>query len=157
MRITIILILAVAFLLLQSYQIPTNYQAYIDEHLLTAKLLEQAYGVPVSVQFAQAIEESGAGRSNIAKKANNHFGIRCGDNWQLDKYYSKTGCWRKYPSVQASWIDHARYISKYYPNAMHKPYTFYASLEGYGGKGYWRKIDKTIKRYKLYKYDLQVN
>lgn len=152
MRITIIILLITIFILLQS-SIPPRYEAYVKEHLLTAQMLEQAYGIPVSIQFAQAIQESGAGRSNIAKESKNHFGIRCGDNWKLDRYYCSSGCWRKYPTVQASWVDHARYIANYYPNAMHKNWQFYGKLEGYGEAGYWSKIVRIVKKYKLYQYD----
>ena len=76
MRIVIIILLVFTFVIFQAFNIPANYQAYIETHLLKAQSLEQAYGVPVSIQFAQAIYESGAGRSNIAKQSCNHFGIR---------------------------------------------------------------------------------
>ena len=82
MRITILIICIICILLLDSFMIPSGYQAYIDEHLFKAQELERAYGLPVSIQFAQAIYESGAGRSNIAQNSCNHFGIRCGDDWE---------------------------------------------------------------------------
>ncbi len=153
MRIVIIILLVFTFVVFQAFNIPANYQAYIETHLLKAQSLEQAYGIPVSIQFAQAIYESGAGRSNIAKQSCNHFGIRCGDKWEGEKYYSKTGCWREYQNVGLSWVDHAAYIANYYPNAMYKPWEFYKGLEGYGESGYWKKICKIVKKYKLYKYD----
>ena len=157
MRIIIILTCIILFLVCESFYIPKNYQRYIDTHLLKAQHLEQVYGIPVSIQMAQAIWESGGGRSNIAKEAKNHFGIRCGDDWDGQRYCSPSGCWRKYETVQDSWIDHAKFIARYYPNAKHKNWEFYAKLEGYGGAGYWSKICKIVKRYKLYKYDYICN
>lgn len=153
MRIAIIIIGIVLFFLFEGFMIPSNYQAYIDTHLLKAQHLQRVYGLPVSIQFAQAIYESGAGRSNISKQAKNHFGIRCGDHWEGSRYYSPSGCWREYDTVQDSWIDHARFMKKYYPNAMGKSWEFYGTLEGYGEQGYWRKITKIVKKYKLYQYD----
>lgn len=155
MRITILIICIAFIILLESFIIPSSYQAYIDEHLFKAQELERAYGIPVSIQFAQAIYESGAGRSNIAQNSCNHFGIRCGDDWEGERYCSKSGCWRAYDNVGLSWLDHAAFIANYYPNAMHQSWEFYETLEGYGEAGYWKKITKIVKRYKLYKYDTQ--
>ena len=153
MRITILILLAICFVLLQS-NIPVNYMVYCEEHLSKAKALQITTGVPVSIQFAQAIYESGGGRSNIAKKAKNHFGMRCGDDWQGARYYSKTGCWRQYDNVSLSYIDHACFLNEHYQNAVGKNWEYWSKLEGYGGAGYWQKIGKIVKRYKLYKYDL---
>ena len=41
-------------------------------------------GIPASITLAQAIVESGSGESNLAKQANNHFGIKCKTEWTGD-------------------------------------------------------------------------
>ena len=47
-------------------------------------------------------------------KSNNHFGIKCKRNWTGDKVYhdddAKGECFRSYPSVEASYRDHAEFL-----------------------------------------------
>lgn len=150
----ILLILSIISILF-AFTLPKPYQSYIDKHLHKAKMLQHSTGVPVSIQFAQAIIESGAGRSNIAVQANNHFGIRCGDNWQGERYYSKSGCWRAYKNVGLSFVDHACFLQNHYPHVCFKTWEEWTKLEGYGESGYWKKIGRIIERYKLYKYDIK--
>ena len=152
MRILILMTCIILFLLCESFQIPKNYQRYIDTHLLKAQHLEQAYGIPVSIQFAQAIYESRGGRSPLAKKTNNHFGISCGDNWNGQRYYSNR-CWRKYKTVGESWVDHACYLQHYYPKLCFESWDKWKRLENYCCEGYWNKIKGIIEQYKLYQYD----
>lgn len=148
----ILLLLSLIYICL-SFVIPKPYKLYIAQHKHKAQMLHHTTGVPASIQLAQAIMESGGGRSNIAIKANNHFGIRCGDNWQGERYYSKSGCWRSYPNIGVGYIDHACFLQEYYPNACFKSWEEWTKLEGYGESGYWKKIGKVVKRYKLYEYD----
>jgi flagellum-specific peptidoglycan hydrolase FlgJ len=143
--------LLLLFPLLLSNQSP--YKAYFAHNLPAAQFVENHYGVPVSVQYAQAIIESGCGRSNIAKQAHNHFGIRCGDSYNGGRYYSKSGCWRDYDSIWEGYIDHGDFLCTYYPNAVFRPSEYWQHLEGYGERGYWRKVYAIILRYDLKKYD----
>ena len=39
------------------------------------------YKIPASITFAQGILESGAGKGELCKQANNHFGIKCHAGW----------------------------------------------------------------------------
>ena len=39
-------------------------------------------GVPASITLAQGMLESGYGNSELARKANNHFGIKCHSKWK---------------------------------------------------------------------------
>ena len=97
----IVLLLALLPLLF-AFVIPKPYKRYIEQHKHKAQMLHHSTGVPVSIQFAQAIYESRGGRSPLAKKTNNHFGISCGDNWHGQRYYSNR-CWRKYKTVGESY------------------------------------------------------
>ena len=45
------------------------------------------YGIPASITLAQGILESGVGKSELAVKANNHFGIKCHNDWEGEKVY----------------------------------------------------------------------
>lgn len=47
---------------------------YIKAHADDAIFIEFHYGLPASITLAVGMYESGFGRSNIAQKANNHFG-----------------------------------------------------------------------------------
>ena len=71
-------------------------------------------GFPASIKIAQGIHESGAGRSNLVSRSNNHFGIKCKSNWEGEKVYhddDEAGeCFRKYESAEASYIDHSDYL-----------------------------------------------
>jgi flagellum-specific peptidoglycan hydrolase FlgJ len=42
------------------------------------------YGVPASITLAQGILETNAGKSELVKSSNNHFGIKCHDSWTGD-------------------------------------------------------------------------
>jgi hypothetical protein len=52
-------------------------KAYIRRFKDVAKAERDQFGIPASVKMAQAIVESGAGQSRLAKNNNNHFGIKC--------------------------------------------------------------------------------
>ena len=63
----------------------------------------ERYGIPASITLAQGILESDSGNSNLARKSNNHFGIKCKKDWKGDKVYhtddAPDECFRKYDSV----------------------------------------------------------
>ncbi|MEX2483210.1 MAG: glucosaminidase domain-containing protein [Brumimicrobium sp.] len=71
------------------------------------------HGIPASITMAQGILESGYGRSELAVKANNHFGIKC-HNWQGATIYKdddkKDECFRKYDDATASFEDHSAFL-----------------------------------------------
>ena len=52
-------------------------KAYLEQWRQTALVQQREYHIPASITMAQAILESGSGNSELAKKANNHFGIKC--------------------------------------------------------------------------------
>ena len=80
-------------------------------------------GIPASITLAQAIVESASGESNLAKQANNHFGIKCKTEWTGEKMYKdddmKNECFRVYENADSAFIDHSNFL-KYRP--------YYASL-----------------------------
>lgn len=89
-------------------------------------------GILASVTLAQAILESGYGRSELAKNANNLFGMKCNlsnntwpnSTWDGKSKYTKktqeerkdgtretiTADFRKYPSISESVGDHSAYL-----------------------------------------------
>ena len=44
------------------------------------------YKIPASIILSQALLESGAGASTLALKSNNHFGIKCHQNWRGKRF-----------------------------------------------------------------------
>jgi hypothetical protein len=75
----------------------------------------QTYKIPASIILAQGILESKSGASELATKANNHFGIKCKEEWTGEKYYydddAKGECFRKYGSAIESYRDHSVFLS----------------------------------------------
>ncbi len=73
------------------------------------------HGIPASITLAQAILESGDGNSELARKANNHFGIKCHD-WNGKKSYhdddDKGECFRSYKSAAQSFDDHSIFLKR---------------------------------------------
>jgi LysM repeat protein len=71
-------------------------------------------GIPVSITLAQGILESNSGESNLAKKFNNHFGIKCKSDWKGETTYqdddTKQECFRVYPTALASFKDHSDFL-----------------------------------------------
>jgi uncharacterized FlgJ-related protein len=72
------------------------------------------YNIPASITLAQGILESNSGNSVLAKKANNHFGIKCHANWIGEKIYldddAANECFRSYTSVEESFKDHSQFL-----------------------------------------------
>jgi flagellum-specific peptidoglycan hydrolase FlgJ len=117
------------------------------------------YGIPVSIQFAQAIAESGGGKSDLAILANNLFGMKYYKELYLGDYFqSESGVkWRKYNSFEESFEDHALFLKKFYPHAVGKPWKYWIeNCKGYGGIDYWQHIGKIIEMYELYNYDDEI-
>ncbi len=88
---------------------------YIEDHKLDAAKKMKEYGIPASIILAQAIIESGAGRSYLAQNSNNHFGIKCHNTWSGQTFImdddSANECFRKYKSVTQSYDDYALFLS----------------------------------------------
>jgi len=57
------------------------YEDYIRQYHKIAVEEMKRYHIPASITLAQGLLESGAGRSELARKSNNHFGIKCGRSW----------------------------------------------------------------------------
>lgn len=94
---------------------------YIEAHKYLAIDEMLRTGIPASVTMAQAIIESNAGVSKLAKSTNNHFGIKCKSYWEGDTYYHPDddrdakgnlipSCFRKYKSVYDSYKDRSNFL-----------------------------------------------
>lgn len=94
-----------------------NYvNAYIQNYSPIAIEEMKEYGVPASIILAQGIHESGAGKSNLATKANNHFGVKCTSDWAGECYFmdddKPNECFRKYSNSLESFQDHMAFLQR---------------------------------------------
>src|ERR1700743_1458930 len=77
--ITGILVMAVSPL---AAQVSVNGVIYVNTYKLLAISEEQRTGVPAAIILAQGLHETEAGTSELVKASNNHFGIKCKDEWK---------------------------------------------------------------------------
>ena len=129
----------------------------------------RTYGIPASIVLAQGILESGAGRGDLAVNANNHFGIKCHEDWtgETIKHDDDAAqeCFRKYDNVSESFKDHSLFLTtrgRYsnlftLPKGDYKGWARGLRTAGYAtDPKYPNKLISYIERYKLNQYDDQV-
>lgn len=92
----------------------SDYIAYINRYKDIAIEQMEKYRIPASITLAQALLESGAGKSELARRSNNHFGIKC-HSWDGDRTYhddDQAGeCFRVYKNVRDSYEDHSIFLA----------------------------------------------
>jgi LysM repeat protein len=141
-------------------------QAYIAAFKDIAMREMERSGIPASITLAQGIHESGFGSSTLAREANNHFGIKCGNDWKGESFQrmsdSVMSCFRKYDSAESSYIDHTELLLKRknyrflfdYPRTDYKSWAQGLRKAGYASDPkYPEKLISTIEQYELQKYD----
>ncbi len=139
---------------------------YIDQWKGTAQNNMSTYNIPASIILAQGILESGFGNSDLARKANNHFGIKCHTSWTGAKFYkdddAKDECFRSYNHAMDSYRDHALFLTsgKRYEALFSIDVTDYKSwAHGLKKAGYAthpeyaNKLIRVIEENELYQYD----
>lgn len=94
----------------------STFQEYINKYKTIAVEQMEKHGIPASITLAQGLLESGAGKSELAQKSNNHFGIKCGSNWFGPTYShfddGRNECFRAYDNARASFEDHSQFLKK---------------------------------------------
>lgn len=90
-------------------------RAYVEQYKDVAMEKMKQYKIPASITLAQGIFESACGKSRLATEGNNHFGIKCHENWEGDTILIDDDelqeCFRKYDSVAASYTDHSLFLT----------------------------------------------
>jgi len=155
-------------------------QEYIERFKNIAIREMERTGVPASIKLGQGLLESGAGSSYLARKANNHFGIKCGSSWKGRKEYRKDddydengvlqkSCFRAYRSAEESYIAHSEFLRD--PRKEHR-YGFLFRYDvrdykrwarglkkaGYATSGtYAEKLINIIESYDLSRFDRMVS
>ena len=142
-----------------------TYQQYINQYKDIAIEQMQRYHIPASITLAQGLYESGAGRSELARKGNNHFGIKC-NGWSGRRIYHDDDelneCFRSYDNAYESYEDHSKFLtgSQRYRSLFQLKITDYKGwAKGLKAAGYAtnpqyaQKLIDLIQLYKLYRFD----
>ena len=144
---------------------PYTSQQYIDRYKAIAIQEMNLYGIPASITLAQGLYESGSGNSELARYANNHFGIKCTYDWKGKGYYkdddNHNDCFRVYDKPEDSFRDHSNFLKR-------KNYAFLFTLDKDDYKGWAYGLKKAgyatnpnypqlliniIQKYSLDQYD----
>ncbi len=113
-RISTIIVLLISQFTLLAQTEKDKVAQYINTYKAIAIAEMQRSGVPASIKLAQGILETASGESELVKKSNNHFGIKCKNDWAGETAYhdddAKGECFRKYPSAEESYADHSNFL-----------------------------------------------
>ena len=139
---------------------------YIDNYNKLAIKQMVKYKIPASITLAQALLESGAGLSELARSSNNHFGIKCHAEWKGEKIYRRDDnpddCFRKYKTIEDSYEDHSGFLNNHSRYSVLFSYDITDYTAWARGlqkcvyatdKAYANKLIKYIEDYELYIYD----
>lgn len=153
-------------LVLQAQSRNKQYEDYIKEYREVAVEEMRRYHIPASITLAQGLLESGAGQGTLARKSNNHFGIKCGGDWRGKTVKhdddARNECFRVYKNAKESYRDHSkflagrsRYAALFKLNITdYKGWAHGLKKAGYAtNPRYAYQLIDIIERYDLYKYD----
>lgn len=144
----------------------SRYTEYINKYSDLAVEQMRLHKIPASITLSQGLLESGAGNSELARKSNNHFGIKCGSGWRGRTVRhdddARNECFRAYSHPRDSYEDHSDFLRR------GARYAFLFNLDITDYKGWARGLKKAgyatdpsyanrlitiIEDYDLYKYD----
>ena len=141
-------------------------EEYIATYAPLAIQQQKQYGIPASIKMAQGIIESQYGNSELSRRSNNHFGIKCKKDWVGDTVrYDDDAlqeCFRRYSTVEDSYRDHSEFLK----NSPRYERLFRLNPKDYKGWAYGLKecgyataphyattLIKCIEDYELYLLD----
>jgi LysM repeat protein len=140
---------------------------YINAYKEIAISEMQRTGVPAAIKLGQGILESGAGRSDLVQRSNNHFGIKCKSSWTGERVYhdddESQECFRKYPSGKDSYIDHSNFLRQNprygflfdLDPTNYREWAYGLKKAGYATENrYAEAVIKCIENYELQQYSL---
>ncbi len=143
-------------------------EEYIEVYKELAISEMRRTGIPASIKLGQAILESNSGNSDLARKARNHFGIKCRTEWQGKTYYQdddeKDECFRRYKQVEESYIDHSEFLKRARYQKLftlgkddYKAWAFGLKEAGYAtNPQYAQLLIRVIEENKLYRFDQEI-
>lgn len=162
-RIVVFIILVFACIVVMAKDLTRK--EYIEKYKDLAIREMERTGIPASITLAQGLLESGNGNSTLARKANNHFGIKChdwvGPSIKMDDD-AKDECFRKYEHPYDSYKDHSKFLttrSRYsflfkYNSDDYKRWAHGLKKAGYAtDPKYAHRLIKIIEEEQLYQLD----
>jgi len=148
-------------------QISTNGVVYVNTYKRLALAEMQRSGIPAAITLAQGLHESEAGTSELVRNSNNHFGIKCKEDWKGEVVYhdddSRGECFRSYAKAEDSYRDHSDFLrrsSRYaflfnLDPADYEGWAYGLRKAGYATNiRYSQILIKLIKDYNLQQYTL---
>lgn len=139
---------------------------YIQKFAQYAVEEMEKYKIPASITLAQGLLETGGGQSILAQQGNNHFGIKCKENWvgKTMKYTddAPNECFRVYDDPKQSYEDHSVFLANrpfYKGLFLLDPKDYKAWAHGLKKAGYATNpryayiLISKIERYRLFEFD----
>lgn len=141
---------------------------YVKRFAKVAQGEMHKYGIPASITLAQGLLESNAGKSPLAHKYNNHFGIKCFSttckkghcsNFSDD---SHKDFFRNYPTAWESYRAHSEFLQRNRYKHLLKEHNYKIWAYGLVKAGYatdpqyGHKLIRLIEAFELYKYDASI-
>ena len=166
LRLTAIIVFSIFTLSAYAQHRNASYNEYIKQYAPLAVEQMKLHKIPASITLSQGLLESGAGKSELARKSNNHFGVKCGSSWNGRTVRhdddARNECFRAYRNPRDSYEDHSAFLKR------GARYAFLFNLKITDYKGWSRGLKKAgyatdpsyanrlitiIEDYELYKYD----
>lgn len=143
-------------------------QEYIAKYKDIAINEMQRSGVPASIKLAQGILETQSGNGWLVQNSNNHFGIKCKNNWTGESVRydddARQECFRKYPTASESYRDHSEFLRNnpryaflfQFQEEDYKSWAYGLKQAGYATSNtYPQQLIKLIEDYNLQQYTLE--
>jgi LysM repeat protein len=112
-KIILLLIISISFSQILCAQYITAAQ-YVAQYKEIAISEMKRMGVPAAISLAQGILETENGNSDLVKKSNNHFGIKCKSTWTAETVSHDDDapgeCFRAYKNAEDSYRDHSNFL-----------------------------------------------
>ncbi|NOU37136.1 MAG: LysM peptidoglycan-binding domain-containing protein [Ferruginibacter sp.] len=161
---SILLLLLLSINILHAQNI--SVEEYINKYKAAAITEMHRSGVPASITLSQGILETEHGNSDLVKKSNNHFGIKCKKEWTGESVRhtddAPNECFRKYATAADSYKDHSEYLknSPRYASLFeldksdYKGWAYGLKRAGYAtNPRYPQIVISNIEKYNLQQYD----
>jgi LysM repeat protein len=140
---------------------------YVEQYKDIAIKEMKRMGIPAAITLAQGILESESGNSDLVKKSNNHFGIKCKNTWTAGGVSHDDDaigeCFRVYKTAEESYRDHSNFLK----NNSRYSKLFSLDITDYKGWAYGLKaagyatnprypeiVISNIEKYNLQQYTL---
>ncbi|MFB6455091.1 glucosaminidase domain-containing protein [Chitinophaga sp. Hz27] len=163
-------LLVVSFLIgatVQLYAQKITTQQYIEAYKQLAIEEQRRTGVPAAITLAQGVVETQSGNGALCQQSNNHFGIKCKNNWtgKTVKYDDDAAqeCFRVYETAKESYKDHSDFLRSnpryaflfQFDGEDYKSWAFGLKQAGYAtNKTYPQQLIKVIEDNNLQRFSL---